>query len=40
MGRAYSMNGDKRNACKILVGKPEETTRKTQDVGGWMILAY
>jgi hypothetical protein len=23
MGRAYSTNGEKRNACRILVGKPE-----------------
>jgi hypothetical protein len=23
MDRAYSMNGAKRNACRILVGKPE-----------------
>jgi hypothetical protein len=23
MGRAYSTNGGKRNACRILVGKPE-----------------
>jgi hypothetical protein len=37
MGRAYSTNGDKRNAYRILVGKPEETTRN-QDVGGWIIL--
>jgi hypothetical protein len=24
MGRAYSMNGEKRNAYRILLGKPEE----------------
>jgi hypothetical protein len=24
MGRACSTNGEKRNACRILVGKPEE----------------
>jgi hypothetical protein len=23
MGRAYSSHGEKRNACRILVGKPE-----------------
>jgi hypothetical protein len=23
MGRAYSTNGERRNACRILVGKPE-----------------
>jgi hypothetical protein len=38
MGRACSTNGKKRNAYRILVGKPEEATRKTQDVGGWIIL--
>jgi hypothetical protein len=30
MGRACSMNGAKRNAYRILVGKPEETTKKTK----------
>jgi hypothetical protein len=31
MGRACSTNGSKRNACRILVGKPEgETTGKTK----------
>jgi hypothetical protein len=32
MGRAGSKNGEKRNACRILVEKPEgkETTRKTK----------
>jgi hypothetical protein len=25
MGRAYSTNGEKRNAYRILVGKPEGT---------------
>jgi hypothetical protein len=32
MGRAYSTNGEKRNAYMILVGKPEEKeiTRKTR----------
>jgi hypothetical protein len=23
MGRAYITNGEKRNACRLLVGKPE-----------------
>jgi hypothetical protein len=30
MGRAFSMDGEKRNACRILVGKTEEATRKTK----------
>jgi hypothetical protein len=30
MGRACSTNGEKRNAYRILVGKLEETTRKTK----------
>jgi hypothetical protein len=31
MGRACSMNGEKRNAYTILVGNPrKESTRKTQ----------
>jgi hypothetical protein len=29
MGRARSTNGEKRNAYRILVGKPEEITRMT-----------
>jgi hypothetical protein len=33
MGRACGTNGDKQNAYRILVGKPED-----QDVGGWIIL--
>jgi hypothetical protein len=30
MGRAVVRKGEKRNAYRILVGKPEETTRKTK----------
>jgi hypothetical protein len=30
MGRACSTNGEKRNVYRILVGKPEETTRKAK----------
>jgi hypothetical protein len=31
--------GEKRNACRILVGKPEgKSPVKDQDVGGWTIL--
>jgi hypothetical protein len=29
VGRACSTHREKRNACMILVGKPEETTSKT-----------
>jgi hypothetical protein len=40
MDRACSTNGEKRNAYRILLRKPEETTRKTQDVCGWIILKW
>jgi hypothetical protein len=33
VGGTCSANGEKRNACRLLVGKPErerETTRKTE----------
>jgi hypothetical protein len=30
MGRVCSTNEEKRNAYRILMGKPEETTRKTK----------
>jgi hypothetical protein len=41
MGRACSTTGQKRNAYRILVGKPEEKNTKTdQDVGGWIILKW
>jgi hypothetical protein len=31
--------GEKRNACRILMGKPEgKRPLGRQDVGGWMIL--
>jgi hypothetical protein len=36
MGRACSTNGEKKNAYRILVGKPEG--RRPLDVGGWTIL--
>jgi hypothetical protein len=37
--RAYSTNGEKRNAYRILVGKPEGKNHwEDQDVGGWIIL--
>jgi hypothetical protein len=33
--------GEKRNACRILVAKPEERDQmKDQDVGGWTILKW
>jgi hypothetical protein len=40
MGRACSTNGDKRNAYRILVEKPEgkRDHYEDQDVGGWIIL--
>jgi hypothetical protein len=39
MGRACSANKEKRNAYRILVGKPEGgTPLEDQDVGGWIIL--
>jgi hypothetical protein len=35
MGRGCSTNGEKMNACRILVGKTEERDHKgEQDVGG------
>jgi hypothetical protein len=41
MGRAYSMHGEKKNACMVLVGMPEgnKTTRKT-GVGGRIIFRW
>jgi hypothetical protein len=36
MGRACSTNGEKRNAYRILVGKPEGKI----GVGGWTILKW
>jgi hypothetical protein len=40
MSGACSMNGEKRNAYRILVGKPEgkKPLGRHQNVGGWMIL--
>jgi hypothetical protein len=39
MGRACSMNGEKRCAYRILVGKPEgKRPLGDQNVGGWTIL--
>jgi hypothetical protein len=33
--------GAKRNACRILVGKPEEGDHwEDQDIGGWTILKW
>jgi hypothetical protein len=36
MGSAFSTNREKRNACRILVGKPEG--KRTLDVNGRIIL--
>jgi hypothetical protein len=41
MGRAFSMKGTKKNAYRILVGKPEgKRSLGRQDVGGWTILKW
>jgi hypothetical protein len=41
MGRACSTNGEKRNAYRILVGKPEgRRPLEDQNVGGWTILKW
>jgi hypothetical protein len=43
MGRICSMNGGKRNACRILVGKPEgkrSLGRPRHTVDGWTILKW
>jgi hypothetical protein len=41
MGRAYSMNGEMRNAYRILVEKPEgKRPLGDQDIGGWTILKW
>jgi hypothetical protein len=41
MGRAYSTNGEKKNAYRRLVGKPEEKRPLgRKDVGGWTILKW
>jgi hypothetical protein len=32
--------GEKKNAYKILVGKPEEDHWEDQDVGGWIIRKW
>jgi hypothetical protein len=41
MGRAYGMNGAKRNANRILVRKPEgKKPLGRQDVGRWIILKW
>jgi hypothetical protein len=41
MGRAYSTNWEKRNAYRILVGKPAgKRSPRDQDVGRWTILNW
>jgi hypothetical protein len=33
--------GDKRNACRLLVGKPKGKNHyEDQDIGGWIILGW
>jgi hypothetical protein len=36
MNRACSKNGEKRNACKILVGKPEEKRPLGRSTRRWV----
>jgi hypothetical protein len=39
MGRAYSLNGEKRNANMVLVGNSErKRPLEERDLGGWIIL--
>jgi hypothetical protein len=38
MGRACSTNGEKRDACRILVGKPEGKRSLGRQIGGRIIL--
>jgi hypothetical protein len=39
MGKVRSTNGEKRNAYRILMGKPEGRDHwEDQAVGGWTIL--
>jgi hypothetical protein len=40
MGGPYSTNGGEKEGLYVIGGKArgEETTRKTQDVGEWIIL--
>jgi hypothetical protein len=42
MGRACSTNGERRNAYRIFVGKPEGKRDhwEDQDVDGWTILKW
>jgi hypothetical protein len=41
MGGPCSTNGEKWNAYRLLVGKPEEKRSPgRQDVGGWTILKW
>jgi hypothetical protein len=39
IGRSYSTNRVKRNACRILMGSQKEKDHyKEADLGGWIIL--
>jgi hypothetical protein len=41
MSGPCSTNGEKSNACRLLVGKPEgKRPLGRQDVGGWIILGW
>jgi hypothetical protein len=40
MGGPCSTNGEKSNAYRLLVGKPEGKRPLDQDIGGWIILGW
>jgi hypothetical protein len=41
MGESYSTIGEKRNAYRLLVGKPErESYWEDQNIDGWIILGW
>jgi hypothetical protein len=41
MGEAYSTNGEKRNAYRLLLGSQKERDHwEDQDVGGWTISKW
>jgi hypothetical protein len=41
MGRHVARKGEKKNACRILGGKPKERNDwEDQNAGGWTILKW